>query len=182
MMTASKRGIVALTAVALVLSGAASAQAQSYPTKPITLVMPYSPGGGTDFMARTIMQRLEKRLGQPIVFEYRTGAASTIAATYAARQPADGYTILYATSTTMAINVSVHKHLTYDPVKDLKPVAMFAATPFVLVVNASLPIRSVADLVAYAKAKPGALSYASNGPGGAAHLFAELVKTCSASR
>ena len=111
-------------------------------------------------MARTIMQRLEKRLGQPIVFEYRTGAASAIAATYASRQPADGHTILYATSTTLAINVSVHKRLSYDPVKDLVPLAMFAATPFVLVVNANLPINSVADLAAYAKSGRGALSYA----------------------
>ena len=128
-------------------------------------------------MARLIAQRLEQRLGQPIIFEYRPGAGSAIAAAYVARQPADGYTILYATSTTMAINVSVHKQLAYDPVKDFAPIALFAVTPFVLVVNASLPIRSVADLVAFAKSKPGALSYASNGPGGASHLFAELTKT-----
>ena len=98
--------------------------------------MPYSPGGGTDFIARTITQRLERRLGQPIVFEYRPGAGSAIAAAYVSRQPADGYTILYATSTTMAINVSVHKRLAYDPVKDFVPIALFAVTPFVLVVNA----------------------------------------------
>ena len=161
---------------AMAWSAVPSAHAQSYPTKPITLVMPYSAGGGTDFIARTIMQRLERRLGQPIVFEYRPGAGSAIAAAYVSRQPADGYTILYATSTTMAINVSVHKHLAYDPVKDFVPIAMFAVTPFVLVVNPALPIRSVAELAAYAKSKPGALSYASNGPGGAAHLFAELTK------
>ena len=93
------------------------------------------------------------------------------------RAPADGYTILYATSTTMAINVSVHKRLAYDPTKDLAPIAMFAVTPFVLVVNASLPINSITDLTTLAKSKPGALTYASNGPGGAAHLFAELLKT-----
>ena len=138
--------------------------------------MPYTAGGGTDYIARTITQRVERRLGQPIVFEYRPGAGSAIAAAYVARQPADGYTILYATSTTMAINVSVHKRLTYDPVKDFVPIAMFAVTPFVLVVNAGLPISSVAELAAYAKSRPGALSYASNGPGGAAHLFAELLK------
>ena len=153
------------------------AQAQNYPIKPVTLVMPYPPGGGTDAMARLIAQRLEKRLGQPIVFEYRPGAGSAIAATYVARQPADGATILYATSTTMAINVSVHKNLSYDPVKDFAPIALFAITPFVLVVNANLPINSVADLVAYAKSKSGALTYASNGPGGASHLFAELARS-----
>ena len=177
MIAASRRGIAALVALAFCVAPVCGVHAQNYPAKPITLVMPYSPGGGTDFIARTITQRLERRLGQPIIFEYRTGAGSAIAAAYVARQPADGYTILYATSTTMAINVSVHKRLTYDPVKDFAPIAMFAATPFVLVVNAGLPIRSVADLVGYAKSKPGALSYASNGPGGAAHLFAELLKS-----
>jgi tripartite-type tricarboxylate transporter receptor subunit TctC len=111
------------------------------------------------------------------VLDYRTGAGSAIAATYVSRAPADGYTLLYATSTTMAINVSVHKRLNYDPTKDLTPVAMIADSPFILVVNASLPINSIADLAALAKTKPGGLSYASNGPGGAAHLFAELLKT-----
>ena len=166
-----------MTAVLMTLAPMSGAHAQTYPTKPIALVMPYTPGGGTDFLARTVAQRLERRLGQPLVFEYRPGAGSAIAATYMSRQAADGYTILYATSTTMAINVSVHKALAYDPIKDFAPVALFAVTPFVLVVNASLPIRSIDDLVAFAKSKPGALSYASNGPGGAAHLFAELTKT-----
>lgn len=167
----------AMTAVFLALAPVTAAQAQNYPAKPVTLVMPYTPGGGTDFIARTITQRLERRLGQPIIFEYRPGAGSAIAATYVARQPADGYTILYATSTTMAINVSVHKKLAYDPTKDFAPIALFAVTPFVLVVNAALPIHSVADLVTFAKSRPGALTYASNGPGGAAHLFAELTKS-----
>ena len=99
--------------------------------------MPYPPGGGTDAMARLIAQKLEQRLGQPFIFEYRPGAGSAIAATYVSRAPADGYTILYATSTTMAINVSVHKNLPYDPVKDFVPIALFAVTPFVLVVNAA---------------------------------------------
>jgi len=176
-MIALQRNICFGTLLALMVTPVPVALAQNYPTKPVILVMPYPPGGGTDAMARLIAQRLEKRLGQPIIFEYRPGAGSAIAAAYVARQPADGATILYATSTTMAINVSVHKNLSYDPVKDFVPIALFAVTPFVLVVNAGLPINSVADLVAYAKAKPGALSYASNGPGGASHLFAELTKT-----
>ena len=176
-MIAPRRQLCIGALLALALGSAPGVQAQNYSTKPITLVMPYPPGGGTDAMARLIAQRLEKRLGQPIVFEYRPGAGSAIAAAYVARQPADGATILYATSTTMAINVSVHKNLSYDPVKDFVPIVLFAITPFVLVVNASLPINSVADLVAYAKSKPGALTYASNGPGGASHLFAELAKS-----
>jgi tripartite-type tricarboxylate transporter receptor subunit TctC len=152
------------------------ASAQNYPTRPVTLVMPYPPGGGTDFIARTLTQRLEKKIGQPIILEYRPGAGSAIAATYVSRAPADGYTILYATSTTMAINVSVHKKLAYDPTKDLTPIAMIAVSPFVLVVYPSLGVNSVADLAKLAKSKPGQLTYASNGPGGAAHLFAELLK------
>ena len=168
------RALGLLLAAVLICS---PAHAQDYPARPVTLVMPYPPGGGTDFAGRLLAQGLERRLGQPFILEYRPGAGSAIAATYVSRAPADGYTILYATSTTMAINVSVHKRLAYDPTKDLAPIAMFAVTPFVLVVNASLPINSVTDLATLAKSKPGALTYASNGPGGAAHLFAELLKT-----
>ena len=173
-------GAAVLAAVlAAAVSGGVFAQtsAQVWPSKPVTLVMPYPPGGGTDTMARLITQKLEPRLGQPVVFDYRPGAGSAIAATYTSRQPADGHTILYATSTTMAINVSVHKNLAYDPTRDLVPIAQFAVTPFVLVVNPSLNVKSIADLVALSKSKPGGLSYASNGPGGASHLFAELLKT-----
>ena len=147
--------------------------AQDYPARAVTLVMPYPPGGGTDAVGRLLTQNLERRLNQPFVLDYRPGAASAIAATYVARAPGDGYTLLYATSTTMAVNVSVHKKLNYDPTKDLVPVSMVADAPFILVVNASLPIKSIAELVTLAKTKP--LSYASNGPGGAAHLFAELM-------
>jgi tripartite-type tricarboxylate transporter receptor subunit TctC len=167
------RALSAIVVAALV--PIAPAQAQHYPSKPVTLVMPYPPGGGTDLIGRLIGQRLEHKLGQPVILDYRPGAGSAIAATYTARAPADGYTLLYATSTTMAINVSVHRRLNYDPVKDLVPVAMLAVTPFFLAINPSLPVNSVADLAALAKAKP--LTYASNGPGGAAHLFAELLKS-----
>ena len=174
-----RRAFIRAAWLSVAAFGAAQAQtsAQNWPLKPITLVMPYPPGGGTDTMARLITQKLDPRLGQPVIFDYRPGAGSAIAATYVSRAPADGHTILYATSTTMAINVSVHKNLAYDPTKDLAPIAQFAVTPFVLVVNPSLQVKSVADLVALAKSKPGGLSYASNGPGGAAHLFAELMKT-----
>ena len=140
----SAAALAAVVMAGLLSVSAASASAQNYPTRPVTLVMPYPPGGGTDFIARTLTQRLEKKIGQPIILEYRPGAGSAIAATYVSRAPADGYTILYATSTTMAINVSVHKKLAYDPTKDLTPIAMIAVSPFVLVVHPSLPasIRS----------------------------------------
>ena len=175
MMRSPARSLWFSLAFALIVAPFGQALAQDYPTRTVTLVMPYPPGGGTDGVGRFLTQGLERRLGQPFVLDYRPGAASAIAATYVARAPGDGYTLLYATSTTMAVNVSVHKKLNYDPVKDLAPVAMIADAPFILVVNASLPIKSIAELSAYAKTKP--LSYASNGPGGAAHLFAELMKT-----
>jgi tripartite-type tricarboxylate transporter receptor subunit TctC len=127
-------------------------------------------------MARLVGARLEQRLGKPFVVENRPGAGTVLAAAFVARQPADGYTLLLGTSTTMAINVSIYKTLPYDPTRDLVPVASLAGVPFILVVNPALPIKSVADLVAYAKAKPDALSYASNGYGGAAHLLGELLK------
>jgi tripartite-type tricarboxylate transporter receptor subunit TctC len=162
-------------AVLMIIAWGAVARAQDYPARPVTLVMPYPPGGGTDFVGRTLAQGLEQRLKQPFVLDYRPGAGSAIAATYVSRAPGDGYTLLYATSTTMAINVSVHKKLNYDPVKELIPVAMIADAPFILVVNPSLPAQSIPELATLAKSKP--LTYASNGPGGAAHLFAELMKS-----
>jgi len=166
-----------VAALAIWQAAGLCALAQDYPNRPVTLVMPYPPGGGTDFVGRTVGQGLERRLNQPVILDYRPGAGSAIAATYVSRAQPDGYTILYATSTTMAINVSVHKKLNYDPTRDLVPVGMLAVTPFVLVVNAALPVQSVTDLVTLAREKPGSLSYGSNGPGGAAHLFAELMKS-----
>jgi tripartite-type tricarboxylate transporter receptor subunit TctC len=164
---------IALAALATLAS---DARAQAWPTRPITIVVPYAAGGNTDAIARDLGRRLEQRLGQTVIIEQKVGAASVIGAQYVARATPDGYTLLLGTSTTMAINVSVYKNLPYDPTKDLVPVAMVAGVPFMLVVNPALPIRSMQDFVAAAKATPGGLSYASNGAGGAAHLFAELIK------
>ncbi len=157
----------------------APARAQVYPSRPVTFVVPYAPGGATDLMARLVGQRLEQRLGKPFVVENRPGAGTVLAAAYVARQPADGATLLLGTSTTMAINVTLYKTLPYDPIRDLVPVASLAGVPFILVINPALPVKSVADLVAYAKARPDALTYASNGHGGAAHLLAELLKSAT---
>jgi tripartite-type tricarboxylate transporter receptor subunit TctC len=169
----SRTILIALAALAVL---AADAAAQNYPTRPVTIVVPYAAGGNTDMIARDLGRRLEARLGQSFVIEQKLGAASVIGANYVARATPDGYTILLGTSTTMAINVSVYKNLPYDPTRDLVPIALVAGVPFMLVVNPALPIRSVGDFVAAAKATPGGLSYASNGAGGAAHLFAELLK------
>src|SRR5262245_29498168 len=165
----------ALAFAALVVC-AGDVAAQSYPTRPVTIVVPYAAGGNTDLIARDLARRLEARLGQSFVIEQKLGAASVIGAQYVARAAPDGYTILLGTSTTMAINVSVYKNLPYDPTKDLVPIALVAGVPFMLVVNPLLPIRSMDDFVRVAKTTPGGLSYASNGAGGAAHLFAELLK------
>jgi tripartite-type tricarboxylate transporter receptor subunit TctC len=148
----------------------------NYPTRAATFIVPYQAGGATDLMARLAGQRLEQRLGKPFVVENRPGAGTVLAAAYVARQPADGYTIMLGTSTTMAINVTLYKSLPYDPTKDLVPVATLAGVPFLLVVNPALPINSISELISHAKAKPDGLTYASNGHGGAAHLFAELLK------
>jgi tripartite-type tricarboxylate transporter receptor subunit TctC len=154
---------------------ASAAGAQSYPARPVTIVLPYAAGGNTDAIARTLANRLEQRMGQPFIIEQRLGAASVIGATHVARAAADGYTILIGTSTTMAINVSVYKNLPYDPTRDLVPIALVAGVPFTLVINPALPVKSLAELAAYAKSRPDGLTYASNGAGGAAHLFAELM-------
>lgn len=166
------RGLSVVIVLAATATGAAG---QGYPTKPVTIILPYAAGGNTDVIARTLGHRLEQRLGQTFVIEQRLGAASVIGAAYVARANPDGYTILIGTSTTMAINASVYKHLPYDPTKDLIPIALVAGVPFLLVVNPALPVKSLNDLAALAKSRPQGLTYASNGAGGAAHLFAELM-------
>src|SRR5215471_5185237 len=140
-----------------------AATAQDYPIRTVSFVVPYQAGGATDLVARLVGQRLEQRLGKPFVVENRPGAGTVLAAAYVARQPADGYTIMLGTSTTMAINVTLYKSLPYDPTKDLAPVATLAGVPFVLVVNPALPINSIAELISYAKANRDGLTYASNG-------------------
>jgi tripartite-type tricarboxylate transporter receptor subunit TctC len=140
-------------------------------------VVPYAAGGGTETMARLLGRRLEQRLGKPFVIDNRPGAGTAIGASFVAKSAPDGHTILLATSTTMAINVSIYSNLAYDPIKDLVPVALFSDIPFVLVVNPALPVHSVAELVALARRTSGGLAYASNGHGGAGHLYAELMKS-----
>ena len=162
--------------VAAFLACVLGAAAQSYPTRPVTIIVPYAAGGTTDVIARELGRRLEQRLGQPFIVEYKPGAASAIGAGYVARATPDGYTILLGTSTTMAINVSIYKNLSYDPTRDLVPIALVAGVPFMLVVNPALPIRTIPDFVNVARSNARGLTYASNGAGGAAHLFAELLK------
>lgn len=163
--------VVTAFAVATVLVLAPASARAEYPDRPITFIVPYAPGGTTDMLARTLGHKLEEKLGRPVVIENKSGASSAVAASYVAKAPADGYTILMATSTTMAINSAVFKKLSYAPLIDLSPVSMVATVPFLLVINSELPVQSIADLVKLAKSKPGELSYGSSGPGSAAHLF-----------
>ena len=167
----------AVWAVGLLLASMlapASVQAQDYPTRPITLVVPFAPGGGVDQMARLVGGKLEQRLGKTVVIENKPGAGSIIAATYVLKAPHDGYTLLMAPSPTMAVNVSLYKNLPYDPTTDLSLFGLLSGTPFVLMVNVDLPVHSVPELLAYAKANPDKMTFASAGPGVPHHLFMEL--------
>lgn len=156
---------------------AAPAAAQDYPTKNVTIVVPFAAGGAGDILARMLAPRLEKAFGKPFVVENRPGAGGVIGAVATARAAADGHTIMIAPSPTMAVNVTLYKKLPYDPVADFVPLAMAAQTPFVLVVNPSLPVKSVADLIKWVKAQKGKVSYATAGAGVPHHLFAELLKS-----
>jgi tripartite-type tricarboxylate transporter receptor subunit TctC len=167
------RIFLALAAAAI----AAAAAAQPYPAKPVRFVVPYAPGGATDLLARTIGEKLAASLGQPFVVDNRPGAATIVGAQAAARSEPDGYTLLMATSTTLAINASLYSKLPYDPVKDFAPVSLVSVQPFVLLVNPDLPVQSVKDLVALARAKPGQLAYASGGSGSFPHLAMALLQS-----
>lgn len=166
-----------ITTLALSLAVVASAQAQTYPNRPVTIVVPTGAGGAMDMVARLLAPRLEQRLGQPFIIENRPGAGTNIGAAAVARSAPDGHMLLMATSSTMAINASIYKSLPFDPQKDLMPVVLYARVPFMLVVNPSSPAKTVADLVSLAKDKPGKLTFGSAGVGTASHLFAELFKT-----
>ena len=166
----------------LVLAGLAvgaptAAWAQDFPTRQITLIAPWPAGGAVDAVCRALAQPLSERLGKSVVVENRPGAGSVIGTAAGAKAAPDGYTMVMAGSGSLAISATMYKKLPYDPVKDLIPLTMGAKIPFVLVVNPSLPVHSPAELVAYAKANPGKLSFASGGPGSPHHLYGELLKS-----
>ena len=150
--------------------------AQSYPVKPIRLIVPYPPGGATDIFGRILGARLGELLGQQVVPEQRAGAAGVLGAEAAARAAPDGYTLVVGQASNLAINQHLMSKLPYDPVKDFAPITLIATSPNLLVVHPSLPARSVNDLVALAKARPGSINYASAGNGSPGHLAAEYFK------
>jgi tripartite-type tricarboxylate transporter receptor subunit TctC len=164
-------------AAALPVAWPGIARADDYPSRPVTIVVPYTPGGSTEILARIVALHLGARLGQSFIVENKPGAGTVIGTTTVAKAAPDGYTLLMATPTPMAINVKVHKQLPYDPATDFVPLAMVAGAPFVLIVNPALPVHSVKELIAYAKEHPGKLSYGSGGVGAPHHLYAELLKS-----
>src|SRR5262245_11787400 len=149
----------------------AQERAQDYPSRQVNFIVPFAPGGGTDIIGRLVGQKLSDRFGKPFVIENRPGAGTVTAAVQVAKSAPDGYTIMMATSGTMAMNTTLYKKLPYDPGKDLVLVALVCNVPFVLVVNPALPVNSVADLVKLAKEQP--LSYGSGGAGAFHHLMGE---------
>lgn len=150
------------------------AAAQDYPVRTIRMVVPFPAGGGSDIVARLTAQKLTAALTQPVVVDNRAGASGNIAAELVARAPPDGYTLIFANSS-LAISAAVYQKLPFDPVRDLMPISMVSSYPFVLVTHPSLPVRSVRELVALGKARPGALAYSSAGAGTMSHLAAELL-------
>jgi tripartite-type tricarboxylate transporter receptor subunit TctC len=160
----------------LIFSTQVSAQApsQDYPNRQVNFVVPFAPGGSTDVLGRLVGQKLSERLGKPFVIENRPGAGTLTAALQVMKSPPDGHTIMMATSSTLAINVTLYKQLPYEPGKDLVAAALVCGVPFVLVVDPSLPVNSVNDLIKLARERP--LSYGSGGAGAFHHLMAELFK------
>ena len=156
-----------------------AALAAGYPDKPIRLVVPFPPGGPTDMVARPLAEFLSKRLKQQIIVDNRGGAGGAIGADVVAKAPADGYTLLMATVGTQAINATLYKKLSYDQVRDFTPISLVAAAPVALVVNPSVPVNSVADLIALAKAKPGTLNFGTAGNGTPGHLTGEMFRAAT---
>jgi tripartite-type tricarboxylate transporter receptor subunit TctC len=153
------------------------AMAQSWPTRPIQVTVSFGAGGTADIIARMIGEKLAPALGQPVVVENRPGAGGNLGAASVARANADGYTLLMSGSPTHSVGPHLFKNLTYDPMRDVPPIAMVAVAPNLLVVNSSSPARSVGDLIRMAREKPGALTYSSAGIGTSGHLAAELLKS-----
>ncbi|HXF66763.1 MAG TPA: tripartite tricarboxylate transporter substrate binding protein [Burkholderiales bacterium] len=152
------------------------AQAQDYPVKPVRIIVPFPPGGGNDTIARLVGQKLSPALGQQVIVDNRPGAGGTIGAELAAKSAPDGYTLFLAGVASHGINPNLRRKLPYDPVRDFHGVSLIASAPLLVVVHPSLPVASVKQLVALAKARPGAINFASNGTGGSSHLAVELFK------
>ncbi|HEV7574924.1 MAG TPA: tripartite tricarboxylate transporter substrate binding protein [Caldimonas sp.] len=171
------RWLAAPVLAAATLALPSLAVAQTWPSRPVRLIIPYPPGGLADTFARVLAEGLASRLGQQVLVDNRPGASLTIGTDAVAKAPADGYTLLLGSVSSLAINAAAFKKLAYDPVKDFAPVSLTFRTPLLLVVPNELPVNSVRELIAYAKTNPGALSYASLGYGSSLHIAAEHFKS-----
>jgi tripartite-type tricarboxylate transporter receptor subunit TctC len=165
-----------LCAALAVLAGGV-ARADDYPSRPIRLIVPYAPGGGADAIGRIVAKRVSETIGQPIVIENRGGAGSILGTEAVKNADPDGYTLLVGQSGPISINPAIYKNLRYDPVKDFAPVTMTTAYPYILVVNAKLPVKNLAEFVALAKEKPGEFNFGTTGVGAANHLVSELFNS-----
>jgi tripartite-type tricarboxylate transporter receptor subunit TctC len=161
---------------------ACSTMAQTYPSRTVTMVVPFSPGGGSDAGARMLAQKLSDKWGQPVIVENKPGAAGMLGADYVARAKPDGYTLLVGNIGTQAINGSLYKKMAYDPVNDFAPVSLIAELPLVMLVHPSVPVKTPQELIAYVKSNPGKVSYSSSGAGSSLHLAAELFQAQSATQ
>jgi tripartite-type tricarboxylate transporter receptor subunit TctC len=174
----TRRKAIAGCGGALVVLAGLPARADSYPGQTIRLIVPYPAGGTTDLLGRMVADQLQRGLGGAVIVENKPGAGTTIGAEQVARAAPDGYTLLLATSTTLAINKTLYRNLPYDPVKDFTPIALLAGVPFALIINPMIPAKTLSEFIAYAKSRPG-LAYGSAGNGSPQHLGAEMLKTAA---
>jgi tripartite-type tricarboxylate transporter receptor subunit TctC len=171
--------ILKIISLAIALFAAANACGQSYPAKPIRLVVPFPPGGPADGVARPLAQKLTEALGQPVVIDNRAGATGTIGAGLVAKSPPDGYTLLLGTSNELSMSPGLYNKLPYNPAEDFAPLSIVIVFPNILVAHPSLPVKSVTELIALARARPGQLNFATSGLGSTNHLSAEVFRSIS---
>ena len=169
--------VMVATLMVSIFCAPAFAQAQAYPTKPIRIIVPYPPGGGIDVLSRVLGERLSQRLGQPVLVDNRPGGGTILAAEQAARATPDGYTLMVTTDATLSVNPYLYSKLPYDPVKDFAPITQLVLLNQLLLANPAVPANSLKELIAYAKAHPGKLNYASYGSGSQPHLAMEMLKS-----
>jgi tripartite-type tricarboxylate transporter receptor subunit TctC len=178
MLLTRRKAIAGLGGGLVLLKGGAASAQTAYPSRTIKMIVPYPPGGTTDFLGRLVAEQLQTGLGATVIVENKPGAATSTGAELVARAEPDGHTLLMATSTTLAINKTLYKNLPYDPVKDFTPIGLVAAVPFALIINPQIPANTLSEFIAYAKTTPG-LAYGSAGNGSPQHLGAEMLKTAA---
>lgn len=177
-----RRGLKLMMMLLIGLGASGSVAAQDYPTRPIRLVVPFAPGGGTDLLARTLAQKLNEAWGQAVIVDNRSGGTGAVGSVLVAQAAPDGYTLILVTSSTHAISPNFFRKPPYNPVKDFAPVTLVANAPEIVVVHPSVPANSIKELVALAKAKPDTLNYASAGTGTIGHMAAELFKVVTGTK